>query len=74
MNRMVGVSMGPDIKEGALKAEPKAKKRLSPQGAKLIFIIVLTVSLFFLAHSMVRHYFFSGGALNSQQDITRPHD
>jgi hypothetical protein len=66
--------MGPDDKGRtvALKAEQKTTKRLSRQGAKLIFIVVLTVSLFFLAHSMVRHHFFSGGALNSQQDITQP--
>ena len=66
--------MEPDIKgrTANMKDEQKTTNRLSPQAAKLIIIVILTVSLFFLAHSMVRHHFFSGGSLNSQHDITRP--
>jgi hypothetical protein len=39
--------------------------------AKLLFIVFLTVMLFLLARSMVRHHFFRGGQLN-QHNVTGP--
>ena len=39
--------------------------------AKVLFIVLMTVTLFALARTMVRHHFFSGGQLN-QHDATGP--
>jgi hypothetical protein len=39
--------------------------------AGFLFIVVLTVLLFVLVNSMVRHHFFSGGQQN-QHDVNRP--
>jgi len=39
--------------------------------ARFLFIVVLTVLLFVLVNSMVRHHFFSGGQQN-QHDVNRP--
>jgi hypothetical protein len=39
----------------------------NPRGlgfVKLLFIVVLAVTVLLLARSMVRHHFFSGGQLN----------
>jgi hypothetical protein len=36
--------------------------------ARFLFIVVLTVLLFVLVNSMVRHHFFSGGQMN-QHDV-----
>ena len=38
--------------------------------AGVLFIVVLTVLLFMLVNSMVRHHFFSGGQMN-QHDVLR---
>jgi len=39
--------------------------------ARFLFIVVLTVLIFVLVNSMVRHHFFSGGQMN-QHDVTGP--
>ena len=39
--------------------------------ARFLFIVVVTVLLFVLVNSMVRHHFFSGGQMN-QHDATGP--
>ena len=39
--------------------------------ARFLFIVVLTVLLFVLVNSMVRHHFFSGGQMN-QHEVTGP--
>lgn len=39
--------------------------------AKFLFIVFLTVMLFLLARSMVRHHFFRGGQMN-QHDVNGP--
>lgn len=39
--------------------------------ARFLFIVVLTVLLFVLVNSMVRHHFFSGGQQN-RHDVTGP--
>ena len=39
--------------------------------ARFLFIVVVTVLLFVLVNSMVRHHFFSGGQMN-QHDVTGP--
>jgi hypothetical protein len=39
--------------------------------AKLLFIVILAVTVFLLAKSMVSHHFFSGGAQN-HHDVTGP--
>ena len=39
--------------------------------AGFLFIVVLTVLLFVLVNSMVRHHFFSGGQ-QSRHDVTGP--
>ena len=39
--------------------------------ARFLFIVVVTVLLFVLVNSMVRHHFFSGGQQN-QHDVTGP--
>jgi hypothetical protein len=38
---------------------------------RFLFIVVLTVLLFGLVNSMVRHHFFSGGQMN-QHNVTGP--
>jgi len=38
---------------------------------RFLFIVVLTVLLFVLVSSMVRHHFFSGGQMN-QHNVTGP--
>ena len=35
--------------------------------AKFLFIVILTVTVFLLTESMVRHHFFSGGQLNQHE-------
>jgi hypothetical protein len=40
--------------------------------AKAFFIIVFTLLLFFLIHSMVRHRFFSGGPYTSHDNSSTP--
>lgn len=39
--------------------------------AKFLFIVLLTVTIFLLTRSMLRHHFFSGGAQN-HHDVTGP--
>ena len=39
--------------------------------AKFLFIVILAVTVFLLAKSMVRHRFFSGGA-QDHHDVTGP--
>ena len=39
--------------------------------AKFLFIVILTVTVFLLVRSMVRHHFFSGGQQN-RHDVTGP--
>jgi len=39
--------------------------------AKFLFIVFLTVTVFLLARSMLRHHFFSGGQMN-RHDVTGP--
>jgi hypothetical protein len=39
--------------------------------AKLLFIVILTLTAFLLTRSMVRHHFFSGGQQN-RHDTTEP--
>jgi hypothetical protein len=38
---------------------------------KFLFIVILTLLIYLLAHSMVRHRFFKGGWMN-QNDSVRP--
>jgi hypothetical protein len=39
---------------------------------KFVWIVLLTVVFFLLAQSMVRHHFFSGGALNYRSTAIHP--
>jgi len=39
--------------------------------ARFLFIVVLTVLIFVLVSSMVRHHFFNGGQMN-QHNVTGP--
>jgi len=55
------------------------RQELNPNGqnslwlglGKFLFIVLLTVMLFLLSRSMLRHHFFSGGQMN-QHDVTDP--
>jgi hypothetical protein len=42
-----------------------------PGFARFLFIVALTVLIFVLVNSMVRHHFFSGGQMN-QHNVTGP--
>ena len=42
-----------------------------PGFARVLFIVVLTVLIFVLVNSMVRHHFFSGSQMN-QHNVTGP--
>lgn len=35
--------------------------------AKFLFVLILTVTVYLLTRSMVRHHFFSGGQLNQHE-------
>jgi hypothetical protein len=47
------------------------QRSLWPGFARFLFIVVLTVLIFVLVNSMVRHHFFSGGQQN-RHDVTGP--
>jgi hypothetical protein len=55
-------------KDDAGKREPGAWRGL----IKFVGLVVLTTMLFLLAHSMVQHHFFTGGAMDYHNRPTGP--
>jgi hypothetical protein len=60
------------MKANLNSVEPEGSRSPLVGPAKFLFIVVLALLFFWLAHSMMRHHFFSGGRYNNRPGATTP--